>query len=411
MSDLHRSRPSRRVKAALAVALGLSLTACGGAAAGGGSSSGSGGDSIKVGLLISQTGVYSPIGQEMKRAVDLYMDEHGNKLGGRKAEVVAADDAGNPETAKQKAKELIGRDQVDVVTGIISSPVGATVAKEAAASKVPVVIANAGANGITAGDVSPYVWRAAFSTHQLGYSAGLYAAEHHGKTGAVLMGADYAGGTEVLAGFLAGYKAAGGSDPLAKIMTPFGKTQNFQPYLAKIPSQAKFVYAFYAGGEAITFVKNWDQFGYKAKFPLIGAQNLTDEDVLPAIGDAAIGVTTVGVYSPALDNDANKQFVELWRKKYNAKPSIIAVQTWDAMQLIDQAAAKVEGDVTAESLAKAFPNAGTVTSPRGDFDLEAKSHNPNQKFYARTLEKKGGEYVNTVVATVPADKVVSQPGS
>jgi branched-chain amino acid transport system substrate-binding protein len=411
MSHLNPLRPSRRVKAAVVMALGLSLTACGGAAAGGGSGSGSGDGSLKVGLLISQTGVYSPIGQEMQRAVDLYMGEHGKKLGGRTAEVVTADDAGNPETAKQKAKELIGRDKVDVITGLISSPVGATVATEATASKVPVVIANAGANAITAGDVSPYVWRAAFSTHQLGYSAGLYAAEHHGKTGAVLMGADYAGGTEVLAGFLAGYKAAGGSDPLAKILTPFGKTQNFQPYLAKIPSQAKFVYAFYAGGEAITFVKNWDQFGYKEKFPLIGAQNLTDEDVLPAIGDAAIGVTTVGVYSPALDNAANTAFVELWRKKYNAKPSIIAVQTWDAMQLIDQAAGKVKGDVTAESLAAAFPDAGVVTSPRGDFDLEAKSHNPNQKFYARTLEKKGGEYVNTVVATVPADKVVSQPGS
>jgi branched-chain amino acid transport system substrate-binding protein len=394
-------------------ALALALTACGGSAAGPAADSSADGaaDSAKVGLLIPQTGVYSPIGGEMQKAVDLYMAQHGDELGGRPAEIVTADSAGNPETAKQRAKELIGRDDVDVITGIVSSPEGVTLAEEAATSQVPIVIANAGANAITAGEVSPYVWRTAFSTNQLGYSAGVYAAEHLGKTGAVLMGADYSGGTEVLAGFLAGYKAAGGSDPLAQIMTPFGKTQNFQPYLAEIPAEASFVYAFYAGGEAITFVKNWDEFGYKDKFPLLGAQNLTDEDVLPAIGDAAVGVMTVGLYSPALDNDANAEFVDLWKKKYDLLPSIIAVQTWDAMQLIDQAAATIDGTITAETLAAAFPNAGTIASPRGDFVVDPDSHNPTQSWYVRELQKDGDSYVNTVIATVPADEVVDQPSA
>jgi branched-chain amino acid transport system substrate-binding protein len=392
-------------------ALALALTACGGAAAGPSEDSGAGGDSTKVGLLIPQTGVYSPIGGEMQKAVDLYMEEHDNKLGGRSAEIVTADSAGNPETAKQRAKELIGRDEVDVITGIVSSPEGVTLAEEAATSHVPIVIANAGANAITAGDVSPYVWRTAFSTNQLGYAAGVYAAENLGKTGAVLMGADYSGGTEVLAGFLAGYKDAGGSDPLAQIMTPFGTTQNFQPYLAEIPAEASFVYAFYAGGEAITFVKNWDQFGYKDKFPLLGAQNLTDEDVLPAIGDAALDVSTVGLYSPALENKANADFVALWQEKYNLLPSIIAVQTWDAMQLIDQAAATVDGAVTAETLAAAFPDAGTIASPRGDFEVDSVTHNPAQSWYVRKLNKDGDSYVNTVIATIPADEVVDQPSA
>jgi branched-chain amino acid transport system substrate-binding protein len=232
------------------------------------------------------------------------------------------------------------------------------------------------------------------------------------KTGAVLMGADYSGGTEVLAGFLDGYKASGGSDPIATIMTPFGTTQNFQPYLAEIPAEASFVYSFYAGGEAITYAKNWDEFGYKDKFPLIGAQNITDEDVLPAIGDAAIDLVTVGLYSPALENDANTEFVTSWREAYDGHlPSIIAVQTWDAMQLIDQAVAGLDGDVTPAALAKAFPKAGTIASPRGDFELDPKSHNPSQAWYVRRLEKDGDGYVNTVIESVPADEVVSQPAA
>jgi branched-chain amino acid transport system substrate-binding protein len=402
-------RRAAYLRAMCAGGLALALTACGGAAAGGGSSSSEEDGPTTVGLLIPQTGVYSPIGQEMQNAVDLYMEEHDGQLGGHEAEIVTADSAGNPETAKQRARELITREEVDVITGIVASPEGMAVAEESVASEVPVVIANAGANGITAGDVSPYVWRTSFSTHALGYSAGVYAAENISKTGAVLMGADYSGGTEVLAGFLDGYKAAGGSDPIAQIMTPFGSTQNFQPYLAEIPSEASFVYAFYAGGEAITYVKNWDEFGYKDKFPLLGAQNLTDEDVLPAIGDAALDVMTVGLYSPALDNEANSDFVQLWQEKFDLLPSIIAVQTWDAMQLIDQAAGNIDGDVTPAALAEAFPDAGTIVSPRGDFDLDQASHNPAQAWYVRKLEKAGDEYVNTVIATVTADEVVVQP--
>jgi branched-chain amino acid transport system substrate-binding protein len=401
-------RRAASLRALCAGGLALALTACGGAAAGGGSSS-EGTDSTTVGLLIPQTGVYSPIGEEMQHAVDLYMEQHDGQLGGRDAEVVTADSAGNPETAKQRARELITRNEVDVITGIVSSPEGVTVAEEAVASEVPIVIANAGANAITAGEVSPYVWRTAFSTHALGYSAGVYAAENLGTTGAVLMGADYSGGTEVLAGFLDGYKAAGGSDPIAQIMTPFGSTQNFQPYLAEIPSEASFVYAFYAGGEAITFVKNWDEFGYKDKFPLIGAQNLTDQDVLPAIGDAALGVMTAAVYSPALENDANAEFVELWQEKYRLLPSIIAVQTWDAMQLIDQAVGSIEGTITPAAVAEALPDAGTIVSPRGDFELDPVTHNPSQEWYVRLLEEDGDGYVNSVIATVPANEVVTQP--
>src|SRR5699024_4285959 len=159
-------------------------------------------------------------------------------------------------------------------------------------------------------------------------------------TGAVFMGADYSAGTETRDGFVAGYKANGGSKLLADILTPFGKTSNYQPYLSKIPKKAKFVYAFYAGGEAVTFDKNYKKFGYNKKFPLLGAEDLTDETILGAVGDAAVGVKTVGMYSSALDNPQNKKFTKLWADNYKgASPSIIAVTMWDAMQLIDKGAA------------------------------------------------------------------------
>ncbi|MEV4896128.1 ABC transporter substrate-binding protein, partial [Nonomuraea sp. NPDC055795] len=246
---------------ALAVAL---AAGCGGAA----TQQAADDSVVKVGAIISQTGVYAALGDDMEAAMRLYLDEHGGKLGGKTARLVVADDAGTPETGQQKARQLTLQDQVNVITGLIASPVAVAVAKEAAAQKTPVVIANAGADALG----GPGVFRVSYTNYMHGYAAGRYAAESYGKDGAVLMGADYSAGTETLKGFAEGYAKGGGAKPLKQILTPFGKTQNFQPYLSQIPDEAKFLYVFYAGGEAITFAKNFKQFGYDTKLKLLTVQ-------------------------------------------------------------------------------------------------------------------------------------------
>lgn len=385
---------------ATAVSVALVATGCGGAIGG---DSGAGSDEVlKIGLLIPETGTYAPLGKEMERAADLYLAEHGNTIDGQDVELVVADSAGDPETGKSKAKELALREKVDVITGLVSSPVAVTVAEEAEANQVPVVIANAGADELTGADATEYVWRVSQSNYQHGYAAGVYAAEHVSKTGAVFMGADYSAGTETRDGFVDGYQDNGGDELEAEILTPFGKTQNYQPFLSRIPDDAEFVYAFYAGGEAITFEKNYTDFGYKEKFPLLGAQNLTDEDILPALGGAGDDVQTVGLYAPTLDTPANTEFIEAWQGEYDAMPSIIGVTTYDAFTFIGRAAEEADGDATPQTLTDAFGSVGAITSPRGEFTVDPETHNPVQDYYARKLVVEGQERVNEVVATIPA---------
>ncbi|WP_327088847.1 ABC transporter substrate-binding protein [Nonomuraea sp. NBC_01738] len=367
--------------ALLGLATLLAVAGCGGAA----TQSAPDDSTVKVGAIISQTGVYSALGDDMETAMRLYLDEHGGKLGGKAAKLVVADDAGTPETGQQKARQLTLQDQVDVITGLIASPVAVAVAKEAGTQKTPVVIANAGADALG----GPGVFRVSYTNYMHGYAAGRYAAEKYGKEGAVLMGADYSAGTETLKGFAEGYAKGGGAAPIKQILTPFGKTQNFQPYLSQIPAEAKFLYVFYAGGEAITFAKNFKQFGYDTKVKLLTCQNITDEDVLQAIGADAEGITSVGLYSPALDNPENTAFVAKWKAKTGKNPSVVALQSWDAMSLIDKAAGQPG------SLTDALGKAGDITSPRGTFKLDDK-HNPVQNWYAR--EYSAG--VNKVVATI-----------
>ncbi|WP_188189270.1 ABC transporter substrate-binding protein [Nonomuraea sp. SYSU D8015] len=336
--------------------------------------------SVKVGAIISQTGVYAVLGDEMETAMRLYLDEHGGRLGGRPATLVVADDAGSPEEGGKQARRLIEDEQVDVITGLIASPVAESVV--AAAGETPVVIANAGADTLGGANV----FRVSYTNHAHGYAAGRYAAERYGRQDVVLMASDYSAGTETLRGFTEGY----GAQPLRRILTPYGGPADLEPYFARIPPEAELLYAFYAGGEAVAFARAFKQLGYDAEIELLAGQNLTDEDVLRAVGPDAEGITSVGMYSPALDNPDNAAFVARWRGRTGANPSAVALQSWDAMRLIDAALAR-GGD-----LGRGLAEVGELDGPRGTFRLDER-HNPVQNWYVR--EYQNG--VNRVIATIP----------
>ncbi|WP_336207443.1 ABC transporter substrate-binding protein [Nonomuraea sp. LPB2021202275-12-8] len=336
---------------------------------------------LRVGAIISQTGVYAMLGDEMETAMRLYLKRHGGELGGRPARLIVADDGGAADRGRQEAGRLVERDRVDVITGLLASPVAVSAVEEA--GRTPVVIANAGADELG----GPGVFRVSYTNHAHGYAAGRYAAERYGGSGAVLMASDYSGGVETLDGFEEGY----GAGRLERILTPYGKTQDLAPYLARIPPDAEVLYAFYAGGEAVTFAKAFKQLGYDSKIRLLTCQNITDEDVLAAIGPDAEGITSVGLYSPALDNPENAAFVDMWKAETGLNPSAVALQSWDAMRLIDAAAAR-GGDLT-----KALGEVGELASPRGRLRLDPITHDPVQNWYARQYQNG----INRVIATIP----------
>ncbi|NUP81616.1 MAG: ABC transporter substrate-binding protein [Nonomuraea sp.] len=334
---------------------------------------------FQVGAIVSQTGVYAVLGDDMETAMRLYLDDHGGLLGGRRATLVVADDAGSPETGREQARKLIDGG-ADVLTGLIASPVAVSVVKEAAGT--PVVIANAGADQLG----GPGVFRVSYTNHAHGYAAGRYAAEHYAGKGVVLMASDYSAGVETLDGFTEGF----GARPVERILTPFGGQADLEPYLARIPREAGLLFAFYAGGEAVAFVRAYRRLGYDARITLLAAQSLADEDVLRAVGRDAEGMVSVGLYSPALDNPDNAAFVARWRARTGRNPSAVALQSWDAMRLIDRAAG-AGGDLT-----RALAQVGELDGPRGTFRLDAE-HNPVQNWYAR--EYQNG--VNRIIATIP----------
>ena len=357
----------------------------------------SGGERIKIGVVVPQSGVYATVGNEMKRAWDLWLERHGGKLGKLEVTTVVADEGETQTTGVPAVQKLIQNDQVDALVGVISSAIALGVKDMVAEAKKLLIIANAGAGKITGAAKSPYIWRTSFTNAQIAAAMGKHLAGQASAGPVYLIAPAYAAGDEVIAGFKTAFEAGGGK--IAGEAKPaFGKTQDYQPFLTGIQSSgAKATFCFFAGAEAVTFVKQYAQFGLPAKIPLYGSGFLTEGSaVLAAQGDAAVGIQTTLHYSSELDNPANKDFVAAWKAKFNDTPAVYAVQMWDAASVLNRALATATA-LDGDSLSKAMASVGTIDdSPRGPWSFDGQS--PKQKLYLRKVEKRDTGLVNTVIA-------------
>lgn len=380
-----------------AAAAAPALAACG-SSVGGGSSGGGGGQGgpVKVGLVVPQSGVYASLGTDMQRGWDLWLQQHGNRIGGREVTTVVADEGENPQSGVPAVQRVLQADQVDVVVGIVNSATALGAAPLMSESKKVLVVANAGAADITGKSRTPYVWRTSFQNAQVAAAAGPYLAQQNIPGGVFLIAPDYAAGTEVRAGFKAAYEAAGGRIA-GEAAPPFGTTQDYQPFLSQIrQSGAGAVFCFFAGAEAVRFVQQYAQFGLKDSVPLYGSGFLTEGGVLTAQGDAAVGVRTSLFYTDRLDNPANRAFVDAYRGAYQALPTCYSVSTWDAAAVLDRAlgsATALDGDAVSAALGQV----GAIDdSPRGSWTFDGQS--PRQTMYLRIVEGVPGQLSNAVTS-------------
>lgn len=378
-----RTRRSSVLGVAGAVLLASVLTACGGSALGG-SSKASDSGKVKVGELVALSGVYASVGKDMKNGLDLYLEQHGNKLGGRDVELDVVDEGSEPQSGVAGATRLAQQDGVDVVAGIVSGPTASAGRDIFDAAKVPVLMGNTGSVALGGKLKSDWIWRASYDNGDPGRLLGKDLAGDASVGKVFLIGADYSGGHETLDGF----KETFPKERIAgELYTPFGKTSDYSPYLAKIrASGAKNVFCFYAGGEAIEFTKQFHQFGLDKTVQLYSAGFLTEGTALDAEGEAALGVMNATRYNWDLDNPENKKFVEAYQKKFNRLPTVYAANMYDIGILLDKAISSIDGDVTHDNLRQAIGDLGGVDGVRGHLEFDD-TNTIKQPFYLVKVEK------------------------
>ena len=163
-------------------------------------------------------------------------------------------------------------------------------------------------------------------------------------------------------------------------------------------AQPEAVYFFYPGGMGINFLKQWAQAGVGDQVKLYASAFSVSQDILPAVGDAALGVQSAAHWSPDLDAGINQHFVEDFSAKYGRLPSLFAAQGYDTALFIE-AAAKTAGAKDTDALIEALENA-EIEGTRGAIRLNT-NHFPIQNFYLREVVKNDqGVLTNRIKGTV-----------
>ena len=199
----------------------------------------------------------------MDRGIRLYVKQHEKDLpAGVKLEIIRRDDTGpNPEVAKRMAQELIARDKVQLLTGVVYTPNALAIAPLATEAKVPFVIMNAGTAMITT--QSPYIARVSFTLWQSSYPLGAWAAKNGIKTVYIAV-VDFGPGHDAEAAFTKGFTDGGGRSS-ASVRMPLANP-DFVPFLQRVKDakpDALFVFVP-AGKEATALMKTFGDLGLEA---------------------------------------------------------------------------------------------------------------------------------------------------
>ncbi|HEY9222942.1 MAG TPA: ABC transporter substrate-binding protein [Variovorax sp.] len=349
---------------------------------------------LKVGLMLPYSGTYTALGVAIENGFKLRVEEQGGKLGGREIEYVKVDDESDPAKATDNVNKLIKRDNVDVIVGTVHSGVAMAMAKAAKESGTTLIVPNAGADAVTGPMCAPNIFRSSFSNWQPAYAMGEVAAKQEKKKKAITITWKYAAGDESTNGFKEGFEKAGGQ-VVKQLTVPFPNVE-FQALLTEIAAaKPDAVYAFFAGGGAVKFVKDYAAAGLSKTIPLYGPGFLTD-GTLDAQGDSAQGMLTTLHYADGLNTPRDNSFRAAYAKAFKLQPDVYAVQGYDAAQILAIGLDATKGDISKKAEFAAAVEKAKIDSPRGTFAV-GKSHNPVQDIYLRKVDGKENRMVSVAI--------------
>lgn len=358
---------------------------------------------IKVGVISTMSGPDAQPGEEMNNGIKLYVKEHEKDLPpGVKVTLVFRDDTGaNPDIAKRLAQELVTRDHVNFLAGVVWSPNAAAIAPIATEAKVPFIIMNAASAGITR--LSPYIIRDSFTLWLVSTPIGQWAAKQGWKRGYTAV-TDYAPGFDAEGGFTKGF-TDGGGQVVDKVRMPF-PTDDYSPYIQRIKDTKPDVAFIFvpAGKKATAVMKAWTDLGLKqAGVTLVTTQDVMLDEELPNMGQAPLGIVSSGTYSNAATRPANQIFLNAWRAAYGDKvvPDFLSVGGWDGMAAIYDVIKQTKGKFDGDQAMKILSNWKSADSPRGPVAIDPATRDVIENVYIRRVENVKGTLANVEFETIP----------
>jgi branched-chain amino acid transport system substrate-binding protein len=361
-------------------------------------------EQFKIGLILPMTGPFASTGKQIEAAARLFMAQNGDTVAGKKVELIVKDDTGTPDVTKRIAQELVVNEKVQVLAGFGLTPLALATAPIATQSKTPLVVMAAATSSIT--QASPYIVRTSFTLPQVAVAIADWAPKN-GIRKVVTLVSDYGPGIDAEKFFKDRLQLNGGQ-VVESLRVPL-RNPDFAPFLQKVrDAKPEALFTFVPSGAGAALMKQFSERGLdKAGIRLIGTGDVTDDDILNSMGDAALGVVTSHHYSAAHDSPLNKKFVEAFTKANgNLRPNFMAVGGYDGMKLIYEALKKTKGAGGGDALLAAMKGQ-MFESPRGPMFIDAQTRDVVHNVYIRKVEKKDGQLFNVEFDVI---KDVKDPG-
>ncbi|MDZ7602144.1 MAG: ABC transporter substrate-binding protein [Hoeflea sp.] len=344
---------------------------------------------VKVGMITTLSGGGASLGIDVRDGFQLAIKQSGRT----DIELIVEDDAQKPDLAVQLSDKLIQSDKVDVMTGIIWSNLAMAVIPGAVAQDKIYLSPNAGPSALAGAGCNANYFNVAWQNDNLHEAMGAYATTAGFKKSFILA-PNYPAGQDALTGFKRFFKG----EIAKEIYTQLGQT-DYAAEIAEIrASGADSVFFFLPGGMGIAFMKQYA--GAGVDVPLLGPAFSFDQNILQAVGDAALGVKNTSQWSKDLDNETNKAFVETYQAEYNRLPSLYSSQGFDTANLL--ISAMDAASISDKDAFRAALKAANFKSTRGDFKFNTNNH-PIQDIYVREVVKEGDIYTNKLVGVALED--------
>jgi branched-chain amino acid transport system substrate-binding protein len=355
-------------------------------------------DTVKIGLILPMTGPSASTGREIEAAVKLYMQQNGDKVAGKKIEVITRDDTGQADITKRLAQELVVNEKVAVIAGFGLTPLALAAGPIATQAKVPAVIMAAGTSMIV--DQSPFFVRTSFTLPQNTMPMAEWASKN-GMKKVVTLVSDYGPGIDAEKAFKDKFAADGGQ-VLDSLRSPL-RNPEFAPFLQKAKDlKPDALFLFVPSGQGASLMKQVAERQFnEAGIKVIATGDVLDDEQLNAMGDVVLGIINSHNYSAAHDSPENKKYVADFQKANpNMRPNFMSVGGYDGIALIYKALEKTGGDTDGTKLLAAMKGMAW-TSPRGPISIDPDTRDIVQNVYIRKAEKKDGQIYNVEFATVP----------
>lgn len=358
-------------------------------------------EGVTLGVLLPETTVIPDGSARWLSGFETYLRRNATQQGVRFTLQPATIDGGI--SSARRATEYLLDQGVDLLVGMVGTGTAVTLQHLLEAHNTALIVSNVGADVPRHDEQFPHLLPVSLSFWQANWAFGTWARRAFGAR-AFMATSFYDSGFDAQYAFRRGFEAAGGT-VVDSVVThvPAGPDSLDQVFARIDAATPDFVYASYAGDDAVEFVRAYADADLAARIPLSGSAFLVDESLLQRHGRSALNITTALPWASNVRTNAARHFVNVYQQQTGRPVDALALLGFDTAAIIVEAVSATDS-VQSAHLREVLAGV-ELDSPRGRVRIQPEGFTLQSPIYVREVQRHGGALRNTTIATLdPVDE-------